>query len=242
MPDLRPPPQIVPMGDRALVVSFGKAIEPAVNGRARAYAEYLLANPIRCVTDVVPGYAAVTVHFDSVAAVAEYYWANPMDAIRELLEAAAERAPLASRRKPRAIEIPVCYGGEYGPDLDDVATHCKLTPEEVIRLHTAQPYVVYMLGFVPGFGYLGGLDRRLEVPRRDAPRKRIPAGSVAIGGSQTGVYPVETPGGWNIIGRTPRKLFRLGDDGEPNVMDAGDSVRFVAVTAADFEHLKATQR
>lgn len=242
MPDTRSSPQVVPFGDRALVVVFGKTVDPAVNARARAYAEYLLAHPIRCVTDVVPGYAAVTVHFDSMAAVSEYYWTNPMDAIRELLEAAAERAPVAARRKPRSIEIPVCYGGEYGPDLEYVALHCRLEPEEVIRLHAAPTYLVYMLGFVPGFGYLGGLDPRIEVPRRDTPRKRIPAGSVAIGGSQTGVYPVETPGGWNLIGRTPRKLFRLGDDLEPNVMEAGDTVRFVPVSAAEFERLKAGMR
>lgn len=234
-------PQIVPNGDRALLVEFGRAVNPALNARARALAEYLLANPLPCVTDVVPTYVSVTVHFDAIAAAAHFRTGNPLEALRPLLEKAVARAPTAPRRRPRTVEIPVAYGGEFGEDLAEVAKHCGLTAEEVIRLHSAPLYEVAMLGFVPGFGYLSGLDRRLATPRRETPRKRTPAGSVGIGGEHTAVYPIDTPGGWRIIGRTPRRLFRLEEEGAPSVMEAGDRVKFVPVTAAEFERLKASQ-
>lgn len=235
-------PNILAMGDRAVVVEFGQSVRLDTNARARAFAEYLAANRPAGVTDVVAAYAAVTVHFDPLAVAATLDAGNPLEALQGAIAALFPKAPAVSRRKPRLIEIPVCYGGEYGPDLGDVAAHNKLTEEEVVRRHTAPLYDVYFLGFVPGFGYLGGLDKRLHTPRRDAPRKRIPPGSVGIGGEQTGVYPVETPGGWNLIGRTPRRLFRFESEADPNVLAAGDQVRFVPVTPAEFDRLKATQR
>jgi inhibitor of KinA len=236
-------PQIVSMGDRALVVSFGSAVDPAVNARAQGCAEYLRDRRIAGVTDVVAGYASVTVHFDPALVAAATRRDDPLEAVTETVTTLIGRVPEAPRRRPKTIEIPVCYGGEMGMDLDEVAQHCGMPADEVIRRHCAPLYRVYLLGFVPGFGYLGGLDRRIQVPRRESPRKRIPAGSVGIGGEQTGVYPVESPGGWNIIGRTPRRLFRPDEgEGAPNLMEAGDFVRFVPVTAAEFDRLKAAQR
>lgn len=237
MPQTDTTAQIFSMGDRALVVEFGRTVNNAFTLRARALCEYLLAHPLPCMTDVVPSYASVTVHFDAIAAVAHFRAVSPLEAMREVLQQAVERAPLAPRRRARTLDIPVCYGGEYGEDLADVAKHCKLTTDEVIRLHSGVLYDVSMVGFVPGFGYLGGLDRRLVTPRRDQPRKRVPAGSVGIGGEQTGVYPVETPGGWNLIGRTPRRLVDFERAGSPSEMEAGDHVRFHPIDAAEFVRL-----
>ena len=236
-----PEPRIFPMGDRALVVEFGSGIDLVVNARARAFAEQLLARPLPCVTDVVPGYACVTVHFDPIRARGGQQSAQPMEAMREVLVQALGRVRETSRRKPRTIEIPVCYGGEHGPDFGDLCQRSGLTADEVVRLHSEKVYMVYLLGFVPGFGYLGGLDRRLHMPRRPVPRKRIPAGSVAIGGEQTGVYPLETPGGWNLIGRTPHRMFRVEQEA-PTVMEAGDQVRFVPISGTEFDRIKAAQR
>jgi len=131
------------------------------------------------------------------------------------------------------VEIPVCYGGEYGPDLAVVAAHTGLTPEEVIQLHSAAEYRVHAIGFSPGFPYLGGLPPRLNTPRRATPRPSVPAGSVGIGSAQTGVYPVASPGGWNLIGRTPRALFRLHKS-PPALLLIGDRVKFRPITPGEF--------
>lgn len=236
------PPQIFALGDRALVVEFGRTQTAAVLARVRAAAEHLLAHPLPCVTDVVPAYAVVTVHFDPIAAMAHHRATNPLDAMREAVAAAIAKAPEASKRRVRTIEIPVCYGGEFGEDIEDVAKHCRITTDEVVRLHTAPTYEVAMLGFVPGFGYLTGLDRKLATPRRDTPRKRVVTGSVGIGGDQTAVYPMESPGGWQVIGRTPMALFRVDDIASPTVLRAGDHVRFVAIDAAEYARTKAGAR
>jgi inhibitor of KinA len=227
----------MPAGDRALVVEFGRGVSAAVNARVRAAAEYLLARHIAGVTDVVPAYAALTLHFDPLAVATHYRSRDPMETMRETVARVLERAPAAPRHAAHTVEIPVCYGGELGPDLDEVAERAGMTPEDVIRLHSAPLYHVYMLGFMPGFAYLGGLDRRIATPRRETPRKRILAGSVGIGGEQTGVYPLESPGGWNIIGRTPLVLFRATRE-SPCTLEAGDRVRFVPVSVREFEHLR----
>ena len=183
------------MGDSALVVEFGQRVDALVNRRVQAAAEYLLAHPLAGVTDVVPAYAALTVHFDPLDVLRRHPGHQAFDTLREAVAAALARAPAAPRRKPRSHEIPVCYGGSHGDDLAAVAEHHGLEPEDVIRLHCAPTYEVHLLGFVPGFAYLGGLDLRIATPRRDVPRKVIAAGSVAIGGEQTGIYPSATPGG-----------------------------------------------
>ncbi len=230
-------PHLFTMGDRALVVEYGRTLNAAVNARVRACAEYLLAHPLPGVTDVVPAYAALTVHFDPRLVGADQRSVNPMETMREALTRVLAKAPETPKYKANTVEIPVCYGGEFGEDLEDVAQRCNLTADDVVKRHAKPLYEVYMLGFVPGFAYLGGLDRSIATPRRDTPRKRIPAGSVAIGGEQTGVYPFETPGGWNLIGRTPLTLFRI--DAEPPVlMQPGDRVRFVPIARARFDRLR----
>jgi inhibitor of KinA len=237
LPPAPSPPLIVPAGDRALVVEFGRTVNVALNARVRAAAEHLLARRIPGVTDVVPAYAALTLHFDPTAVAAHYRTRNPMEAMCDAVARALERAPAVPRHPARTVEIPVCYGGEHGADLDEVAQRAGLTPDDVVRLHTAPLYDVYLLGFMPGFAYLGGLDRRIATPRRDVPRKRVLAGSVGIGGEQTGVYPLDSPGGWNIIGRTPLVLFRASRE-QPCTIAAGDRVRFVPIGAREYESLR----
>jgi len=139
---------------------------------------------------------------------------------------------------PRVVEIPVCYGGDLGPDLDDVARMHELSPDEVVRLHSAAEYLVYMIGFMPGFAYLGGLPERIATPRRKTPRTAVPAGTVGIGGRQTGVYPLVSPGGWNLIGRTPVKIFDIAR-AEPTLLGTGDRVRFRPMTRAEFDEASA---
>lgn len=229
------------MGDRALVVEFGRRVDAATSARIQAVAEYLLTHPIAAVTDVVPGYAVLTVHFDPLAIAAQRRGADPFEVVREAVTAALAKAPQSPRRKPRNHEIPVCYGGVHGEDLPAVAEYHGIEPADVIRLHTTAVYEVHLLGFVPGFAYLGGLDRRIATPRRDTPRKSVAPGSVGIGGEQTGVYPCETPGGWNLIGRTPVRLFRPEAD-PPSLLAPGDRVRFAPISAAEFEALRMGQR
>lgn len=230
-------PQLFTMGDRALVAEYGRSLGNAVNARVRAAAEHLLSHPLPGVTDVVPAFAALTVHFDPLQVAAHYRTVDPIEAMRQALQHALARAPEMPRHKARTIEVPVCYGGEFGEDLEAVARRCGLSPEEVIKIHGTPVYQVHALGFVPGFAYLGGMDRRIAAPRLDEPRKRVPAGSVGIGGDQTGVYPIETPGGWNLIGRTPIALFRINAE-IPSRIEPGDHVRFVAISVREFQSLR----
>jgi inhibitor of KinA len=146
----------------------------------------------------------------------------------------APRVKRPAKEKRGALhEIPVCYAPEFAPDLEEVARHAAITPEEVIRLHSASEYRVHCVGFLPGFPYLGGLPRELTTPRRSAPRTQVPAGSVGIGGVHTGIYPAPSPGGWNLVGRTPIRLFDVASD-QPALLQAGDRVRFKAITAEQF--------
>ncbi len=138
------------------------------------------------------------------------------------------------------MEIPVCYGGSFGPDLSFVAEHGKITEEEVIRIHSSRDYRIYMLGFLPGFPYLGGMDERIFTPRLNSPRTRIPAGSVGIGGEQTGIYPMDSPGGWQLIGRTPYRLFKPEQVRKP-LYEAGDSIRFVPINQEEYKEIKRKQ-
>jgi len=193
--------------------------------------------------EVVPAFVTVTVYYDSFKLYRHYAGRDGMDAniphdiavrivsakIRELEACAASVASI--------VDIPVCYGGEFGPDLDEVASRNGLTTEEVIRIHASADYLVYMIGFAPGFPYLGGMDKRIATPRRSAVRTSVPRGTVGIAGEQTGVYPLDTPGGWQLIGRTPLPLF-LPDRMPPTLVQAGDIVRFHPITRAEFDRME----
>ena len=225
------------MGDRALVIEFGDRIDPALSSHIAALAQRMRASPPRGVLDIVPTYATLALHYDP----AQVEDGNsPYDALTGQVEAWLGAEPPESTVQGRSIEIPVCYGGEFGEDLQALAERHGLEPEDVVRLHSEARYDVHMLGFVPGFAYLGGLDARLATPRRDSPRPRVPAGSVAIGGAQTGIFPLETPGGWHLIGRTPLRLFTPGAE-PPCLLNAGDTVQFAPISATLFARLAREQ-
>jgi inhibitor of KinA len=212
-------PRVEMLGDACVTIRFETAIDPIVNARCVALAEALGRLRSDGIRDVIPTYDAVAVHFDP-ARVDRGWLAEEMGVIASTIH--APREPAA-----RTIEIPVSYGGADGPDLAGVAAFAHCSEEEVIRLHTKTGYRVYMLGFLPGFPYMGSVDPRIAVPRLETPRLRVPAGSVAIAGFQTGIYPFDTPGGWRVIGRTSTKLFDAGRE-DPFLLEAGDRVQFVA--------------
>jgi len=218
--------RIVPAGDSVLVVEFEERIDPAVNAKTIACAEAIQAAAIRGVRDVVPTYRSVAVYFDPLH--------TDTDALVERITHDAEASAPAARAAQDPIRIPVCYGGDLGPDLAHVAAFAKLTEDEVVRLHSSSTYRVFMLGFVPGFAYLGLVDQRIAIPRHSTPRVRVPSGSVGVAGVQTGIYPAETPGGWQLIGRTPVKPFDPSRE-QPFLMKAGDAVEFYAIDRAAYD-------
>ena len=204
-----------------LLVELDAAIDPVINERAILLAARIRARQARGVRDVAPGYCTVGVHFDPLQtdlAALEHAIEVEYSTI-ETIDVVADRAP---------IEIPVRYGGEGGPDLGAVAQFAGCSEQDVITLHSSRTYRVYMLGFVPGFAYMGRVDSSIAAPRHRVPRERVPAGSVGIAGGQTGVYPVDSPGGWQLIGRTDTVMFDA-DRARPSLLAPGDLVRFVPV-------------
>jgi len=232
--------RIEPMGDGCLIVEFGQRVDAEINRTARSVAHYMLAHPIEGVVDIVPAFTSVTVHYRPEAFSDSPAHDPPHRQLRRRIEAILAQGITHPIDVARLVEVPVCYGGDFGPDLTGVAASCGLAPEQVIELHGASPHVVYMLGFAPGFPYLGGLDPRLAMPRRATPRTKIPAGTVAIAREQTAIYSIETPGGWNLIGRTPLKLF-APQASPPCLLQLGDRVRFVPIPLELFRTLEAQQ-
>lgn len=211
--------RLVALGDSCVAVRFSETIDEAVNEQCVAAAETLERRRIRGVLDVVPTYNAVTVYFDPLKI--------DRRALAVELHGLVESVPRAMNPTPRTVEIPVSYGGASGPDLQTVAQFAGASASEVVRLHAGRTYRVYMLGFLPGFAYMGSVDARIAMPRLETPRMRVTAGSVGIAGAQTGIYPCDTPGGWRIIGRTLERMFDPLRQ-EPFLLKAGDRVRFVA--------------
>ena len=218
--------RIVPAGDSALIVEFEERIDPRVNARTIAFAEAVQAAQIAGVRDVVPTYRSVAIYYDPLR--------TDGVALMTVIERDAGVPAPDSSSSGAPIRIPVCYGGELGPDLAGVAAFGGIGEDEVVRLHTAATYRVFMLGFVPGFAYLGIVDERIAMPRHSSPRVRVPIGSVGIAGVQTGIYPAETPGGWQLIGRTPLKPFDPARE-PPFLMKAGDAVQFYPIDRGEFD-------
>jgi KipI family sensor histidine kinase inhibitor len=212
------PARVVSLGDAALALEFEERIDVDVNQRAIAVAERLASQTIPGVRDIVPTFRSVAVHFDPLGTDVIVLQAT----LRELGAIARPVAP--DVRVP--IEVPVHYGGRHGPDLEAVARFASMSEGDVVSCHAGRTYRVFMLGFVPGFAYLGVVDPAIAIPRRTTPRVRVPAGSVAIAASQTGIYPVDTPGGWHVIGHTPLKPFDPARS-EPFLLRPGDAVRFL---------------
>jgi len=226
-------PQFREASDQTLLVSFGETIEPGIHRNVVKLLRLLQSEPLEGVRNLHPAYCSLLIQFDPLRL--------DHDAVRTKLGAYLARLEEAPWPKPRKIEIPVCYGGEFGPDLQDVAALHGITPERAVELHSSARYIVYFFGFAPGFAYLSGLSSALASPRLETPRAKVPRGSVGIGGTQTGVYPLETPGGWRLIGRTPLAMFRPREAGAAaagmNLLHIGDYVRFVAISKAQFaEH------
>ena len=210
------------------MVIFGDEISDAINTKIRAFDEALMELQIDGIYETVPTYCALTIHYaPEVIRYEELY-----SQLKKLLAVDHK----ASRLNAVVMEIPVLYGGEYGPDLEYVAEHNHLSVEDVIRIHSEGDYLIYMLGFTPGFSYLGGMDKRISTPRLRKPRVLIPAGSVGIAGDQTGVYPIDSPGGWQIIGRTPVRLYDA-DREVPILLDAGMHVKFIPVDEEEYKRI-----
>ncbi len=224
-------PRILPVGDAAVLVEFGDSIEPEINDRVYSFAASVTAAEIEGVEDLVPTYRSLLVQYDHHQTKYEDVAAR-LSELTKIAEGPADTAD----RETVFVHIPVAYGGEYGPDLEDVAEHNGLTVHEVIDIHSGTGYRVFMLGFAPGFPYLGGMDERIACPRLQTPRVRVPAGSVGIAESQTGVYPNDSPGGWRIIGRTPVKLFDPVAE-PPAAILPGSKVVFDPVSEAEYQSI-----
>ncbi|AYN29540.1 5-oxoprolinase subunit PxpB [Buttiauxella sp. 3AFRM03] len=203
------------LGESAVVLELEPPLSLESQQRIWGLTQRLLESP--AVSEVIPGMNNITVVLREPQSLA----LDGIERIQRWWEESEAMVP-----ESRRIEIPVIYGGSFGPDLDEVAGHCGLSPRQVVELHSSVDYIVYFLGFQPGFAYLGGLAQRLETPRRAEPRLMVPAGSVGIGGSQTGIYPLATPGGWQLIGQTPVQLFNPTAE-MPTLLTPGDTVRFV---------------
>lgn len=230
-----PSVQLFPLGDAAVVLQFGDSISAATHRAIQAFGAHLAQHPFEGLRELVPAFTTLTVYYDPwlVSQNGQY---PPYSCVAEIL-----RRQLAEKQESPAQEavvfaIPVWYGGAYGPDLDYVAEHTQLTAAEVIARHATPTYLVHMIGFAPGFPYLGGLDERLATPRKTQPRTLVPAGSVGIAGPQTGIYSLPTPGGWQLIGRTPLQLFNP-DWAQPSLLQAGQHLRFVPIDEAEYNHL-----
>ncbi len=221
------------MGDRGLLLEFGDEIRTEVNEKVRRMALAVEKEAVEGILEVVPTYRSLLVIY------------NPLQISLEELKRRLKELEASSREfafpDPKLTRIPVLYGGPFGPDLEKVADYLRLPSEEVVRLHCSRPYFIYMIGFMPGFPYMGELPDRLVVPRLKTPRLSVPAGSVAIAQRQTGIYPVESPGGWQILGRTPMKIFDPEKE-PPSLLRMGDWVQFYPINEKEFSEWQSERR
>ncbi len=215
-------------GDTGLLVEFGEGIDETINTKVRAMAKALELAKLPGISETIPTYKSLLMIYDPLTT-------NP-DRLKTELAKVESGLDNIEIKPPKVVEIPVCYGSEFGPDIETVARINALDIDQVIDLHSAREYLIYMVGFTPGFPFLGGLDKRLSTPRLENPRTLVPAGSVGIANNQTGMYPIASPGGWQIIGRTPLTLFSP-ERKNPFLYKAGDKIKFKSVTEQGYEQI-----
>ena len=224
-------PTISPVGDCAISIDFGQVIDPKINRHIRQIIEQIKGLQLDGIVELVPTYCALLVQYDAMV----YTYS---DICRILEPTLQESVTDSANELVTIVEIPTVYGGEFGPDLGFVASYNHLSEAEVVSIHSGTDYLVYMLGFIPGFTYLGGMDPRIATPRLSSPRTLIPAGSVGIAGEQTGTYPSDSPGGWQIIGRTPVTMYDMSKE-QAALLQAGDYVRYVSIDENEFHRVKS---
>ncbi|MFJ7826332.1 5-oxoprolinase subunit PxpB [Psychrobacillus sp. NPDC096623] len=225
---------IKPLGDSALIVQLGEGISLTLNKKVKSLSAIISRTPFGGIIELVPAYNNITVYYNPFVVHNSYPGSTgAFDKVANHIKKLALQITEEENTEKRIVEIPVCYGGEYGPDLAHVAELHRMSPEDVINIHTNSECIVYLLGFAPGFPFMGGMDERIATPRRETPRLSIPRGSVGIAGKQTGIYSLETPGGWQIIGRTPFDLF-LPTESPPTLLQAGDQIHFVSITHEEY--------
>lgn len=220
---------VIQINESAVLVEFGKIINEEIHRKVKMFCEYLDEHPFNGMIEYIPAFSSVAVIYDPMKIKYERIYSL-------LSEILCNLNPSFGKQK-NIVRIPVCYGGKFGPDIEYVAEYNKISVEEVIKIHSSAEYLVYMIGFAPGFPYLGGMSDKIATPRRKSPRTAIPKGSVAIGGMQTGVYPISSPGGWQIIGSTPEELFRPKEY-PPTLIKSGDIVRFYQISYEEYERYK----
>lgn len=225
-----------PLGDQAVVVTCGKTVHINTHKTIQYLLQVLHKNPFPGMVECVPAFTSLTVYYD-LYVLWKTYHVEPFEFVCSYIEKLLFHKQKTISKEFETVFIPVCYGGEYGPDLKEVATYHQMSEEDVIHIHSEASYFIYMLGFTPGFPYLSGLPQQLNTPRKSSPRLKITPGSIGIGGEQTGIYPLETPGGWNIIGRTPIVLFRPNKT-PPTYLQSGMHLKFVPIAKKEFLHLE----
>jgi len=229
--------KIQPTGDHALTVTFGDAIDESINKQVLSFFHFLQQQNIEGVKDFIPAYSSLTVVYDIVT-IRQHHGIPAFEYMHNQIENGLKNSNVEAEESARLLHIPVCYDVSLGIDLQEIALQKNITIEEIIELHSASTYRVYMIGFLPGFAYMGRVDKKITVPRKKIPRKNVDAGSVGIADFQTGIYPLNSPGGWNIIGQTPVLLFNKNYK-EPCILQPGDKVKFEPIGLEEFEDLKS---
>ncbi|SHJ07757.1 5-oxoprolinase subunit PxpB [Lutispora thermophila] len=220
--------RFLPAGDKSLIIEFGDSISPEINKKIRDMYLAIEKSGLDGIIEMVPTYRSILVSYNPLNIIYEDLCHKLRELEDNLNDSGSEPA--------KVVEIPTIYGGDYGPDIEFVAQHNDLSVNEVIEIHSSRDYLIYMLGFTPGFPYLGGMSEKIETPRLKTPRTKIPAGSVGIAGKQTGIYPIDSPGGWQLIGRTPVKLFDPFAE-PPVLLNPGDYVRFVPIDEKEYKYI-----
>lgn len=230
----------MPMGDSALIIQLEPIINLEINNYVHQIAKDLIETPLIGMIELIPAYCTLTVIYNMLEVYKHRKSVCPYETIKFELMRRMLNLPLNKKMKSNLIKIPICYDEIYALDLIELAVHHHLDPNEVIDIHSSPEYHVYMTGFAPGFAFLGGLSDKIATPRRSAPRSKIPAGAVGIGGNQTGIYPIATPGGWNIIAQCPIKLYDFNKT-PPILLTAGDTVKFEPISVEKYDHIQAMQ-